>query len=103
MYLVKVQCAYINFYWFFIDVSVCMLIFYSFSFRHLNAGTMALPTGDRWKCHHYVGQYGKVDTKVILHYQIMTIVLIFRDDVLHTNVAGGVHGVTNVLVIRAAF
>ena len=62
---------------FFIDVFVVMLIFYSFSFRQLNAGSMALPTGDRQYCHPNVEQYVKVDTKVTYHYQTMSLVLIF--------------------------
>ena len=78
MYLVKVQHAYINFIVFFIDVFVCVLIIYTFSFRQLNAGPIALPTGDRWQCHPDVGQYVKVDTKVISLYQIMTLILIFE-------------------------
>ena len=62
----------------FIDVvCVCMLIFYTFPFRQLNAGPMALPTGDRQQCHPNVGQHVKVDTKVISHYKIMTLILIF--------------------------
>ena len=51
--------------------------FYSFSFWHFNAGPMALPTDDKWQCHSYVGQYMKVDTKVIPQYQIIPLVLIF--------------------------
>ena len=51
--------------------------FYTFPFIQLNAGPMTLPTGDRWQCHLNVGQYVKVDTKVISHYQIVTLILIF--------------------------
>ena len=39
--------------------------FYLISFRHFNAGPMALPTDDMQQCHPYVGQYMKVDTEVI--------------------------------------
>ena len=76
MYLVKVQHAYIPF-WFFIDVFCMYVDFYSFSFRHLNAGPMALASNDKWQCHPYVGQYVKVDTEVIPQYQIIPLVLIF--------------------------
>ena len=72
----KVQHAYINFIGFY-NVFVCMLIFQTFSFRQLNAGPMALLIGDRWQCHPNVGQYVKVDIKVISHYQIVTLILIF--------------------------
>ena len=51
----------------FIDVLVCMLIFNHFTFRHFNAGPMALPTDDMQQCYPYVGQYMKVDTEVIPH------------------------------------
>ena len=54
-----------------------VLIFYTFPFRQLNAGPMTLPTGDRQQCHPNVGQYVKVDTKVISYYQIMPSNLIF--------------------------
>ena len=54
-----------------------MLIFTHFSFRHLNAGPMTLPVQDKQQCHPYVGQYVKVDTQVIPHYQIISLVLIF--------------------------
>ena len=40
----------------FIDVSVCMLIFYLLSFRHFNTGPMTLPTDDMWQCPADVGQ-----------------------------------------------
>ena len=55
----------------FIDVFVCMVIFYTLSFRQLKAGPMALPIGDRQQCHPNVGQYVKVDTKVMPHHQIV--------------------------------
>ena len=46
----------------------CMYVdFYLLSFRHFNAGPMALSTDDMQQCHPYVGQYMKVDTEVILH------------------------------------
>ena len=75
MYLLKVQHIYITFIgfhgWFlYVD-------FYSFSFMHLNAGPMALPTDDKQQCYPYVGQYVKVDTKVIPQYQIISLVLSF--------------------------
>ena len=76
MYLVKVQHAYIPFIVFFI-VFLYVHCFYSFWFRPLNAGPMALPTDDRQQCHPYVGQYVKVDTAVIPQYQITPLVLIF--------------------------
>ena len=65
MYLVKVQHAYITFIGFFIYVFCMYVGFYSFSSRHLNAGSMVLPTDDKWQCYPYVGQYVKVDTEVI--------------------------------------
>ena len=67
-----------QFYCFFIDVFVYMLIFYTFSFMQCNAGPMALPTDDRWQCHPNGGHYVKVDTKVIPHYQIVTLILILQ-------------------------
>ena len=76
MYVIKVQHAYINVIGF-LDVFVCVLIFYTCPFRQINAGPMALPTGDRQQSHPNVGQYVKVDTKVISHYKIMTLILIF--------------------------
>ena len=51
--------------------------FYSFSFRHFNAGPMALPTDDKQQCHPYMGQYVKVNTEVITKYQIIPLVFIF--------------------------
>ena len=40
----------------------CMYVDFSLlSFRHFNAGPMALPTDDMQQCHPYVGQYMKVD------------------------------------------
>ena len=83
----------------------CMHVdFYSSSFRHFNAGPMALPTDNKWQCHPYMGQCVKVDTgKVIPQYQIIPLVLIFRGDVLHTSMLGDVHGLVKVHVIRDAF
>ena len=49
---------------------IWMLIFTSY---HLGI-LMTLPTDVKWQCHHYVGQFMKVDTKVIPHtitYQIV--------------------------------
>ena len=44
----------------------CMYVdFYLLSFRHFNAGPIALPTDDIWQCHPCVGQNMKVDTEVI--------------------------------------
>ena len=60
-----------------IDVFVCVLIFYTFLFGQLNAGPMAVPKGDRWQCLPNACQYVKMDTKVISHYQIMILILIF--------------------------
>ena len=45
MYLVKMQHAYIRFIGF-IDVFCMYIDFYLLSFRHFNAGPMALPTDD---------------------------------------------------------
>ena len=69
-------CIY-HFCWVFIDVFCMYVDFYSFSFRHLNAGPMALPTDVKQQCHPYVSQYVKVDKKVIAQYQIMSLVSIF--------------------------
>ena len=55
MYPVKVQHAYIHFIRFFLDVFVCMLIFYTLSFRQCNAGPMALPIDARQQCDPNVG------------------------------------------------
>ena len=41
--------------------------FYFLSFKHFNTGPMTLPTDVMQQCHPYVGQYIKVDTKVIPH------------------------------------
>ena len=49
----------------FTDVFCMYVDFYLLSFRHFNAGPMALPTDDMGQCHSYVGQYMKVDTVVI--------------------------------------
>ena len=46
----------------------CMYVdFYLLSFRHCNAGPMTLPTDVMQHGHHYVGQYMKVNTKVLPH------------------------------------
>ena len=59
----------------------CMYVdFYYLPFRHFSAGPMTLPTDVRRQCHHYVGQYMKVNTKVLPHtilYLIIPVVLIF--------------------------
>ena len=65
-----------QFNWLFIHVFVCVLIFYTFPFRQVNVGPMALPTGDRQQCHPNVGQNVKVDTKEISHYQIVTFIFL---------------------------
>ena len=78
MNLVKVQHAYITFIGFLRDVFCMYVDFYSFSFRHLNAGPMALPIDGKQQCHPYVGQYVKVDKKVIPQYQIIPLILIFK-------------------------
>ena len=58
-------------------IHFCMCVdFHTFLFRKLNAVPMALPTGGRQQCHPNVGQHVKVGTKVISHYQIMTLILI---------------------------
>ena len=66
----------------FIDVSFMYVDFYFLSFRHFNTGPMTLPTDVKWQCHHYVGQYMKVNTKVITHtipYQIvLNYIFIFK-------------------------
>ena len=51
----------------FIDVFCIYVDFYFLPFRHFNAGPMTLPTDFRWQCHHYVGQYMKVNIKVLPH------------------------------------
>ena len=48
-----------QFNWFVIYVFVCVLIFYMFPFRQLNAGSMTLPTSDRWQCYPNEGQHVK--------------------------------------------
>ena len=82
MYVVKMQHVYSHFMSFY----RCFLHyadFYFLSFRHFNAGPMTLPTDVMQQCHPYVGQYMKVNTKVIpipLHtkqYQIILLFLIF--------------------------
>ena len=75
MYPVKGQHAYISFNVFY--TCFCMCVFYAFPFTQLNAGPMALPTGDRQQCHPNVGQDVKMDTKLISHNQIMNLFLIF--------------------------
>ena len=51
----------------FIDV-ICMYVdFYFLTFRHCNAGPMTLLTDVKQQCHHYVGQFMKVNSKVIPH------------------------------------
>ena len=59
----------------------CMYVdFYYLLFRHANAGPMTLPTDVMQQCHHYVGQYSKVNSKVLPHtilYLIIPLVLIF--------------------------
>ena len=52
----------------FIDVFCMYVDFYYCPFRHFNAGPMTLPTDVMWQCHHYVGQYIKVNTKGITPY-----------------------------------
>ena len=49
----------------FIDVFGMYVDLYLLSFRHFNAGPMALPIDDMWQCHPYVGQYMKVATELI--------------------------------------
>ena len=54
--------------------------FYYLPFRHSNTGPMTLPTDVMQQCHHYVGQYKKVNSKVLPHtilYLIILLVLIF--------------------------
>ena len=77
IYVPGKHATYIHKFYCFIYVFVCVLIVYTFPFRQLNAGPMALSTGDRWQCHPNVGQPLKVDTKVISNYHIMTFILIF--------------------------
>ena len=60
--------------------------FYLLSFRHFNAGPMALPTDDMQQCHPYVGWYMKLDTEVIPHTKLYLQFSSFRGDVLHTSV-----------------
>ena len=63
--------------------------FYSFSFRHLNAWPMALPTDDKWQCHPYLGQYVKIDAEVIPQYQIISLVLILLGVMFYIQCASG--------------
>ena len=54
--------------------------FYYLPFRHFNAEPMTLPTDVMRQCHHYVGQYMKVNIKVLPHtilYLIIPVILIF--------------------------
>ena len=54
--------------------------FYSLPFKHFNAGPMTLLTDVMWQYHHYVGQYMKVNIKVLPHtilYLIIPVILIF--------------------------
>ena len=58
---------------------MCVDFFY-LPFRHPNAGPMTLPTDVMRQCHHYVGHYSKVNSKVLPHtilYLIIPVVLIF--------------------------
>ena len=55
-------------------------VFYYLSFRNSNTGPMTLPTDAMQQCHHYVDQYSKVNSKLLLHtilYFIISVVLIF--------------------------
>ena len=64
----------------FIDVFCMYVDFYYLPFRHCSAESMTLPTDAMWQCHHYVGQYSKVNSKVLPHtilYLIISVVLIF--------------------------
>ena len=64
----------------FIDVFCMDVDFYLLLFRDFNTGHMTLPTDVKQQCHHYVGQYMKVNTKVIPHtitYQIIPLFLVF--------------------------
>ena len=64
----------------FIDVFCMYVDFYYLPFRHFNAGPMTLPTDVMRQCHSYVGQYMKVNTKVLPHtilYLIIPGILIF--------------------------
>ena len=64
----------------FIDVFCMYVDFYFSPFRHFNAGPMTLPKDVMWQCHHYVGQYMKVNIKVLPHtilYLIIPVILIF--------------------------
>ena len=54
--------------------------FYYLPFKHSNTGPMTLPTDAMQQCHHYVGQYSKVNSKVLPHtilYLIIPLLLIF--------------------------
>ena len=54
--------------------------FYYLPFRHFNAGPITLSTDVMQQCHHYVGQYMKVNIKVLPHtilYLIIPVILIF--------------------------
>ena len=68
---------------------------------------MTLPTDIMQQCHHYVGQYMEVNTKVLPHtilYLIIPLVLnLFRGDILHTSMWEGVPVVANATVARDAF
>ena len=51
----------------FIDFFCMYVDFYLFPFRHFNAGPMTLPKDVKQQCHHYTGQYMKVNIKVLPH------------------------------------
>ena len=54
--------------------------FYFLPFMYFNAGPMTLPTDVMQQCHHYVGQYMKVNIKELPHtiiYWIIPVILIF--------------------------
>ena len=64
----------------FIDVFSMNVDFYNVPFRHSCTGPMTLPTDIKQQCHHNVGQYRQVNSKVLPHtifYLIISIVLIF--------------------------
>ena len=64
----------------FIDVFCMYVDFYYLPFRHFSARSMTQPTDVMLQCHHYVGQYMKVNSKVLPHtilYLIISVILIF--------------------------
>ena len=79
MYIVKMHHVYSHFIRFY-RCFYMYVDFYYLPFRHFNAGPMTLPTDVMQQCHYYVGQYMKVNIKILHHtilYLITPVILIF--------------------------